>query len=50
MEINFENNLASGLSGKFSGMSHGDAGKQAMVLKPARKFGIKGLTLIRAPT
>ena len=28
----------------------GDASKQAMVVKPARKFGIKGLTLIRAPT
>jgi len=28
----------------------GDAGKRAMVVKPARKFGIKGLTLIRAPT
>ena len=28
----------------------GDAGKKAMVVKPARKFGIKGLTLIRAPT
>ena len=27
-----------------------DAGKQAIVVKPARKFGIKGLTLIRAPT
>ena len=27
-----------------------DAGKKAMVVKPARKFGIKGLTLIRAPT
>ena len=28
----------------------GDAGKKVMVVKPARKFGIKGLTLIRAPT
>ena len=28
----------------------GDASKRAMVVKPARKFGIKGLTLIRAPT
>ena len=28
----------------------GDAGKRAMVVRPARKFGIKGLTLIRAPT
>ena len=28
----------------------GDAGKQALVLKPARKFGIKGLALKRAPT
>ena len=28
----------------------GDAGKRAMIVKPARKFGIKGLTLIRAPT
>ena len=27
-----------------------DASKRAMVVKPARKFGIKGLTLIRAPT
>jgi len=27
-----------------------DAGKLAMIAKPARKFGIKGLTLIRAPT
>ena len=26
-----------------------DAGKQAMIAKPARKFGIKGLTFIRAP-
>ena len=28
----------------------GDVGKQAMIVNPARKFGIKGLTLIRAPT
>ena len=28
----------------------GDAGKRAIVAKPARRFGIKGLTLIRAPT
>ena len=28
----------------------GNAGKQAMIVKLARKFGIKGLTLIRAPT
>ena len=28
----------------------GDAGKCAIVAKPARRFGIKGLTLIRAPT
>ena len=27
----------------------GDASKRAMVVKPARKFGIKGLTFIRAP-
>ena len=27
-----------------------DAGKRAIVPKPARRFGIKGLTLIRAPT
>ena len=27
----------------------GDAGKQALVVKPARKFGIKGLALKRAP-
>ena len=26
-----------------------DAGKQALVVKPARKFGIKGLALKRAP-
>ena len=28
----------------------GDAGKQALIVKPARKFGIKGLSLKRAPT
>ena len=28
----------------------GDAGKRAIVAEPARRFGIKGLTLIRAPT
>ena len=28
----------------------GDKGKQALVVKPARKFGIKGLALRRAPT
>ena len=28
----------------------GDAGKRAIVAKPAHSFGIKGLTLIRAPT
>ena len=28
----------------------GDAGKRAIIAKPARRFGIKGLTLIRAPT
>jgi len=28
----------------------GDAGKQALVVKPGRKFGIKGLALKRAPT
>ena len=28
----------------------GDAGKRAMIVKPSRRFGIKGLTLIRAPT
>ena len=28
----------------------GDAGKQALVVKPARKFGLKGLALKRAPT
>ena len=28
----------------------GDAGKQALIVKPARKFGIKGLALKRAPT
>ena len=26
-----------------------DAGKLTMITKPARKFGIKGFTLIRAP-
>ena len=26
-----------------------DAGKQALVVKPARKFGIKGLAMKRAP-
>ena len=26
-----------------------DAGKLAMITKPARKFGIKGFTVIRAP-
>ena len=28
----------------------GDAGKQAVIVKPARKFGIKALALKRAPT
>ena len=28
----------------------GDTGKRALVAKPARKFGIKGLALRRAPT
>ena len=28
----------------------GEAGKRAMIVKPARRFGIKGLALIRAPT
>ena len=27
----------------------GDASKLAVIAKPARKFGIKGLTFIRAP-
>ena len=27
-----------------------DVGKLAVITKPARKFGIKGFTLIRAPT
>jgi len=27
----------------------GDAGKRAIVAEPARRFGIKGLTLISAP-
>ena len=27
----------------------GEAGKQALIVKPARKFGIKGLALKRAP-
>ena len=28
----------------------GEAGKRAMIVKPARRFGIKGLALIKAPT
>ena len=28
----------------------GDVGKQALIVKPACKFGIKGLALKRAPT
>ena len=28
----------------------GEAGKRAMIVKPACRFGIKGLALIRAPT
>ena len=28
----------------------GDAGKQSLIVKPARKFGIKGFALKRAPT
>ena len=28
----------------------GDSGKQALIVKHARKFGIKGLALKRAPT
>ena len=28
----------------------GDTGKKALVVKPARKFGINGLALRRAPT
>jgi len=28
----------------------GDAGKQAVIVKPARKFGVKALALKRAPT
>ena len=28
----------------------GDVGKQALIVKPARKFGIKVLALKRAPT
>ena len=28
----------------------GDAGKQALIVKPARKFGVKVLALKRAPT
>ena len=28
----------------------GEAGKWAMIVKPARRFGIKELALIRAPT
>ena len=39
------------LSGSSSDVNKAsDAGKQALVLKPARKFGIKGLALKRAPT
>ena len=47
-------------SSKETGTSHpvsnsnvdkvGDACKQALIVKPARKFGIKGLALKRAPT
>ena len=47
-------------SSKGSGTTHpasssnvdkaGDAGKQALIVKPALKFGIKGLALKRAPT
>ena len=28
----------------------GDAGKHAVIVKPARKFGVKALALKRAPT
>ena len=28
----------------------GDTGKQAVIMKPARKFGVKALALKRAPT
>jgi hypothetical protein len=28
----------------------GDAGNQAMIMRPARKFGVKALALKRAPT
>ena len=28
----------------------GDAGKQAVIVKPSRKFGVKVLALKRAPT
>ena len=28
----------------------GEAGKRATIVKPARRFGIRGLALIRAPT
>ena len=28
----------------------GEAGKRATIVKPARRFGIRGLDLIRAPT
>ena len=28
----------------------GEAGMRAMIVKPAHRFGIKGLALIRAPT
>ena len=34
----------------FSVDKAGDAGKQAVIVKPARKFGVKALALKRAPT
>ena len=37
------------LASSFDVNKAGDAGKQALVVKPGRKFGIKGLALKRAP-
>ena len=46
---------SSGIGATYSASSSdvnitGDAGKCAIVAKATRRFGIKGLTLIRAPT
>ena len=37
------------LASSFTVDKAGDAGKQALIVKPAHKFGIKGLALKRAP-